>query len=740
MGTSLMLSKALAGDGKKSQAVSILSRLVRLDPEFADAWQLLAELHGAENPSEAALAHASAAALGKGQDLTNNRQEWSSILRSASKSIEKGELENAERMVRESLGLNPDSALAAVFHMTITRANQDEMTIYRLVDLYHNRWPDCLQFSLCLAEAQLKMGDETHAVELLHHCVSNDAAGQVPTRMWGSNHSYRALWSDNLEIELDLQVPSEVAAHMGWNRLPAAGETVPVQPNGSEPVVELAPDPAADLPEMPPVTPITVENSPVLPRPARKVKKDLEPVEKEFERIAKRLKKPGIARSDNRFPMHVIFSSREGLARQYGMQTALVIENEMANLVEIVKRRPGWGAMAFIADDAENAARLGVQPVDSVDPWKLKLALVDLDQRLASKGAMIGSVLIIGGPEVVPFHHLPNPTDDVDDDVYSDNPYGTLDSNYFVPEWPVGRLPGEAGPDAGLILEQLRRMKLYHSQFRRSDSWFERIFFYFNFFRKMKQSSQKRSAPFGYSAAVWKRSSEAVFRPVGDSRSLLISPPTSSGGFEPKKITDTNLGYYNLHGLIDTAEWYGQRDLSDPANVPDYPVAVSPKDLVKNGRAPEIVFTEACYGGYIEKKAEGDAMALRFLAIGTQAVIGSTGIAYGSVSTPLIGADLLANLFWKNMREGMLAGEALMTAKIETAREMIRRQGFLDGEDQKTLISFVLYGDPFARVTTIHPKSKPVLRMHPHPNVKTICDRQDGMDLAQAVSPEALAR
>jgi hypothetical protein len=137
----------------------------------------------------------------------------------------------------------------------------------------------------------------------------------------------------------------------------------------------------------------------VLARPARKVKKDLEPVEKEFERIAKRLKKPGIARSDNRFPMHVIFSSREGLARQYGMQTALVIENEMANLVEIVKRRPGWGAMAFIADDAENAARLGVQPVDSVDPWKLKLALVDLDQRLASKGAMIGSVLIIGGPK-----------------------------------------------------------------------------------------------------------------------------------------------------------------------------------------------------------------------------------------------------------------------------------------------------------------------------------------------------
>jgi hypothetical protein len=487
------------------------------------------------------------------------------------------------------------------------------------------------------------------------------------------------------------------------------------------------------------LTEITAESSPLPERPERKVNAGLEPVEKEFERIAKRLKKPALARSDNRFPMHIIFSTRAGLARQYGMQTALVIENEMANLVEIVKRRPGWGAIAFIADDPDNAAQLGIAPVDSVDPWKLKLALADLDHKLASKGAMIGAVLIVGGPEVVPFHHLPNPTDDVDDDVFSDNPYGTLDSNYFIPEWPVGRLPGEAGPDAGLLLEQLRRLKLYHSQFKRTDSWFERIFFYFNFLRRIKQTKNTKAGPFGYSAAVWKQSSEAVFRPVGEARSMLISPPTASGGFEPKKITDASVAYYNLHGLSDSAEWYGQRDLSGPSNVPDYPVALGTKDLVKNGRAPEIVFSEACYGAYIEQKSEKDAIALRFLAIGTQAVIGSTGIAYGSVSMPLIGADLLGYLFWKHMREGMLAGEALMAAKIDMAREMIRRQGFLDGEDQKTLISFVLYGDPFARITAVHAKAKTVVRLNPHPNVKTICDRQDGIELEQALSPETMA-
>jgi len=39
-------------------------------------------------------------------------------------------------------------------------------------------------------------------------------------------------------------------------------------------------------------------------------------------------------------------------------------------------------------------------------------------------------------------------------------------------------------------------------------------------------------------------------------------------------------------------------------------------------------------------------------------------------------------------------GEALKYAKVSLAREMQERQGYLDSEDQKTLLSFVLYGDP----------------------------------------------
>jgi hypothetical protein len=80
-------------------------------------------------------------------------------------------------------------------------------------------------------------------------------------------------------------------------------------------------------------------------------------------------------------------------------------------------------------------------------------------------------------------------------------------------------------------------------------------------------------------------------------------------------------------------------------------------------------------------------------------VVGSTKIAYGSVAEPLIAADLLGKFFWLNVNAGMPAGESLRLAKLQLVNEMNVRQGFLDGEDQKTLISFVLYGDPLASVT-----------------------------------------
>jgi hypothetical protein len=106
------------------------------------------------------------------------------------------------------------------------------------------------------------------------------------------------------------------------------------------------------------------------------------------------------------------------------------------------------------------------------------------------------------------------------------------------------------------------------------------------------------------------------------------------------------------------------------------------------------VYTEACYGANVVGKSADTALSLKFLSSGSRAVVGSTKVSYGSVTPPLIAADLLGRVFWDNLNQSLPAGEALRRAKLQLAAEMHRRQGYLDGEDQKTLISFVLYGDP----------------------------------------------
>jgi hypothetical protein len=55
---------------------------------------------------------------------------------------------------------------------------------------------------------------------------------------------------------------------------------------------------------------------------------------------------------------------------------------------------------------------------------------------------------------------------------------------------------------------------------------------------------------------------------------------------------------------------------------------------------------------------------------------------------------------------------------------MHNRQGYLDGEDQKTLISFLLLGDPLAHLTTNSVDAKLIMRSLKSPaNVNTVCDR-----------------
>jgi hypothetical protein len=461
--------------------------------------------------------------------------------------------------------------------------------------------------------------------------------------------------------------------------------------------------------------------------PGFAIPETLRSVQEELERVAASLKREKLARADGRFPVYVILTTHAGLERQYGIQGASEILENLARLRVAVAAQREWGAILFVVDDPDNMATLSLEPAQADDPWSIKLALTDLDSVLAHQGEMIGALLIVGGPEIVPFHHLPNPVDDADLDVPSDNPYTTRDENYFIPEWPIGRLPGGTSPDPQHLIELIRQVRLRYPTPARPNLWYRRWWCALRS-RLSRRIHQRPS--WGYTAAVWRRASLSVFRPIGDPGAMYISPPVQVVDEDPRSQRDpllpaARLGYFNLHGLQDASEWYGQRDPTEPDDLPDYPVALRPQDVVNGGRAPLVVFSEACYGANIFKKNIEQALALKFLASGSQVVVGSTCTAYGSITTPLIAGDLLGHSFWRYLREGFPAGEALRRAKIHVAREMHRRQGYLDGEDQKTLVSFVLYGDPLALVSDPSPRSRRILRpLHSPAAVKTVCDRQ----------------
>ena len=99
-------------------------------------------------------------------------------------------------------------------------------------------------------------------------------------------------------------------------------------------------------------------------------------------------------------------------------------------------------------------------------------------------------------------------------------------------------------------------------------------------------------------------------------------------------------------------------------------------------------------GVWLLKKQLMIQSRMKLISIGSQGLVGSTCISYGSVFTPL-SVLIYLDLFFGNIsKDGYSFGESLMHAKIGLVKVMNERQGYLDGEDQKTLLSFVLYGDP----------------------------------------------
>jgi tetratricopeptide (TPR) repeat protein len=746
----LKYGQLLLKTGQNSQAVKHLSELCLADPEYLEAWYLMGFALKEKSISTAAsekafpLADCQSSIFALGGEIIPSTPlpSWATGVLKCRQALARGEIELAEEHLHQVLVVDPLPPLVGVTHLHLMRASQlPSQAVQNLADFYHQRFKSTIAPVMFLADALMDGGEPERAVSLLHQGATLDVTRQVADRVWGKQHPYIDIWPEKLEAPIAIPIPAEVAAHFGWNRLPEEASestyvSAPLQQEASsqqfgrdEVVIKkntLTPPSVIRLGEPDQLVSAAVKAR-AINNAGSGASESLRSVQNELDKVATKLGVKALVHKDGRFPYYVIFTTKSGLEKQYGKQQKKEIEEEMKRLIRSMNSRPDWGAIMVYADDPDSMAAFDLNPVSPEDPWSLKLALHDLDRALAHKGAMIGALLIVGGPEVVPYHNLPNPVDDLDLEVPSDNPYATRDENYFVPEWPVGRLPGGSQNDPAQLVQSLQKITAYHDQLARRRSWFQRMWDRFRVNRLFASNGKKSS--WGYTAAIWRRASLSVFRPIGAPHTLFVSPPVqadNAGINEGKNglSSSVRLGYFNLHGLQDSSNWYGQRDPSEPTEFPDYPVALRPEDIKNGGSAPEVVFSEACYGANIIEKQTDDAIALKFLSSGSQSVVGSTCTSYGSITTPLIAADLLGHAFWKFLRDGLPAGEALRRAKIYLAQEMHRRQGYLDGEDQKTLISFLLLGDPLTHIAMNSADAKLIMRSIDAPsNVNTVCDR-----------------
>jgi len=574
----------------------------------------------------------------------------------------------------------------------------------RILAGLEERHPSCLRVKLMLADILFREGSEVEGASLLHEAQRLDPSLKVARELfWG-------LHSDFLKMDVELPFleglppgPEELQVLLGSEGyrkeeidVEEGGKEVPTSLLAQEETdqifnFEAQPEPeavevVAPLGGWPDVTvaekgepvevvdPLATEEWPhQLPIDAG----GLEGAPGESVEESDKVVIPSL-RGDppSLRPMKLIVTSKFRLAEKHGPEGFMRIEEKLSELERATK---GLEVKRVYVD--EGTTLDGLEPVDPTDPWAIKVLIDEIDERLQAERREAKFLLLLGGDDIIPFCRLSNPADDGELEVWSDNPYASHGENLLLPQRAVGRIPDGKGEDILLSLLDVAIEGHGEASKGRLTGMVARLI------RGLRRSPSS----LGLSAEIWQEASQAVFEAIGNSKRLEISPPFTDQEFLERHTQVPPLAYFNLHGVKEAAYWYGH---SSSGQEFDFPIALTPLNLAWAEVSGAVVYSEACYGAHLRGGGPDSSIPLAFLSKGAKAVIGSTGMAYGALAPPLSGADLLGRNLWLGLRRGFTIGEALLRAKLGLVEEMAERQGFLDGEDQKTILSFVLYGDP----------------------------------------------
>ena len=354
--------------------------------------------------------------------------------------------------------------------------------------------------------------------------------------------------------------------------------------------------------------------------------------------------------------MHWILTSMAGLTAIYGADGAPTIQAKLAQLASA-----SGAELHLLAANANSSA--GSPPLAPALYAELK--------QLRS-GASPDSILIVGDQRVFPGFSLPNPVADrsIDPDlsVLSDNPYGQFDwtqpQDAVLPPCAVGRIAAGVNESAAGLCA------LLDSQIN------------------LRQGHRMKSGYVEIVSRQWQDASNSVLSFTTPSSRVILSPDGRVTAANASSL-DCKFLYCNLHGFLNASAWSGyDNGLSFP--VP----ALTPDAFQSDFVGGTVVFTEACYGLAISGKSTGASNALSLIAAGAAAVVGATGLAFGTATAQpqnLIDADVLARGFFNSAASaGTSLGECLANARSALSGTSSRSDPFV----VKTLLEFQLLGDP----------------------------------------------
>ena len=404
---------------------------------------------------------------------------------------------------------------------------------------------------------------------------------------------------------------------------------------------------------------------------------------------------PSTLRNTKSVKLSVTVKSR--LEKKYNPK-ALAKINKAVERWKSADAKRGIQTVHVHVDDSTEMNNLGVAPVlGEATPEKIKQAIENLWNKLTPTPDYL---VLFGSDDIVPMFPVPNPSfgnhmnADTDKIVPTDNPYATHLSfspletcSYHIPERVIGRIPdmvSEPGAADGS-----GDPKWFITYLDTATNW-------------KSKSDRFYKRPYAICTAdagdAGKEFMQKTF--TGPGLDPLLCPPTSDAVDTPAVRNKLAAGLHMIkcHGNKEDATFYGFPDAVQHTKANSC-AAITSAILTKLPNAPTVVATMCCYGGQIfaPKDAYTWPVASTYLRRGALGFVGSTMMAW--VGTSGMGpADWIVQSYLKNVLAGQSIGNALLSSKQDYHSFYSLDDNTFAAPEEKTLIEFILLGDP-----SIHP-------------------------------------